>query len=83
MKLDTGDYWSPTQKKELEIQRDLYFPTAVERKARIDELLGNFLADKRTAFQNELIRRKDTDFVLMVEQKNGYEDILNHKYRSR
>lgn len=83
MKLDTGDYSIMLPKnEELEVQRDLYVPIVIERKASIDELIGNFLADKRTAFQNELIRSQETDFVLLVEQKDGYEDILNHKYRS-
>lgn len=83
MKLDTGDYSIMLpQREEMGIQRDLYLPVTIERKNSIDELIGNFKADKRTAFQNELIRSQETDFILMIEQKSGYEDILAHKYRS-
>lgn len=84
MKLDTGDYSVMLPKStEMGIQRDLYIPVAIERKNSIDELIGNFKADKRTSFQNELIRSQDVDFVLLVEQKDGYEDILLHNYRSQ
>ncbi|MFJ5625579.1 ERCC4 domain-containing protein [Peribacillus loiseleuriae] len=84
MKLDVGDYSVMLPKnEEMGIQRDLYLPVAIERKNSIDELIGNFLADKRTAFQNELIRSQEMDFVLMIEQKNGYEDMLARNYRSQ
>ena len=60
MKLDTGDYSIMLpQNTALGIQRDLYLPVAIERKNSIDELIGNFLKDKRTAFQNELIRSQE------------------------
>lgn len=83
VKLDVGDYGGMLPKNDkLGIVRDLYFPMAIERKNSIDELINNFKADKRTAFQNELIRSQGMDFVLIVEQESGYKDILNHKYRS-
>ncbi|MEH7747049.1 ERCC4 domain-containing protein [Neobacillus drentensis] len=83
IKLDTGDYSAMLPKcEDMGLQRDLFIPVAIERKNSLDELIGNFKADNRTTFQNELIRSQETDFVLMVEQKNGYEDILTHNYRS-
>lgn len=83
-KLDVGDYGCMIPMNEqMTIMRDLYLPITIERKAHIDELIGNFLADKRTTFQNELIRSQKTDFVLLVEQVDGYSAILNQGYRSR
>lgn len=82
-KLDVGDYAVMLPKNEgMGMLRDLHIPVVVERKAHIDELIGNFKADKRTAFQNELIRSQKMDFVLMVEQGTGYGDILANNYKS-
>jgi len=83
MKLDSADYSIMLPKnEELNVQRDLYIPAVVERKNSVDELIGNFLAAKRTAFENELIRSQSIDFVLLVEERLGYEHILDGKYRS-
>lgn len=83
VKLEVGDYSVMLPRNpEMGIQRDLYIPVAIERKAHIDELIGNFKTDKRTAFQNELIRSQGKDFVLLVEQGSGYGDILAGNYRS-
>ncbi|MFB9988923.1 ERCC4 domain-containing protein [Bacillus benzoevorans] len=82
-KLDVGDYAVMIPKNEgMGILRDLHIPVVIERKAHIDELIGNFKADKRTAFQNELIRSKGMDFVLIIEQGSGYSDILANNYKS-
>lgn len=82
-KLDTGDYSCRIPANpEMGILRDLHVPVAIERKAHINELIGNFKADKRIAFQNELIRAQRMDFVLLVEQSSGYGDILAGNYRS-
>lgn len=84
LKLDTGDYSIMLPKNaEMGLQRDLYIQVTIERKNSIDELIGNFKADKRTAFENELIRSQSLDFVLMIEQQDGYKDILTSNYRSQ
>ena len=82
--LKTGDYGAMIPANEsLGILKDIYLPGRVERKAHIDEITGNLQKDKKTAFENELIRSKDIPFTLIVEDKDGYEKLLNGKYRSQ
>lgn len=81
-KLDHGDYGvilpaSP----DLGIQRDLHFDIAVERKNSIDELAASI--KDRNRFENEFYRARKSHFTLMVEDANGYEDIVLHRYRSQ
>lgn len=83
-KLNFGDYSAMIPKsEELGIPRDIYFKSAVERKAHIDEITGNLQKDTRTAFENELIRASGHPFTLIVEDKDGYSKMINGKYRSR
>lgn len=82
--LKTGDYTAMIPKnEEFGIHRDLYLKGCLERKAHVDEITGNLQKDTRTAFENELIRASGKPFVLVVEDKDGYEKILKGQYRSR
>jgi hypothetical protein len=81
-KLDTGDYSVMLPRSpEMGIQRDLYIPVVIERKNSIDELASSI--KDRTRFENELIRAQKLDFSLLVEDPNGYENIIMGKYRSQ
>jgi len=82
LKLDHGDYsiMLPAN-EELGIIRDIYFPIAIERKNSIDELASTI--KQRTRFENELIRSQRSDFMLLVEDEQGYENIIKGNYRSR
>jgi ERCC4-type nuclease len=85
MKLNYGDYSAMIPARpELGIMRDVYLDSdiVIERKASLDELAGNLTQD-RTRFESELLRAKDTKFLLMIENANGYADIIGHKYRSQ
>jgi len=64
--------------------KDIYFneELAIERKASLTELSNNF-THNRTQFENELIRARDCKLVLLVENPAGYEDIINHNYRTK
>ena len=82
--LKTGDYSAfIPRNEELGIHRDLYLNGCIERKNSIDEITGNLGKDKRSAFENELIRASLNPFVLIVEDKDGYEKILKGEYRSQ
>lgn len=83
--LKTGDYGIMIPKNEtLGIKRDIYFNAAVERKAHIDELTGNLQKLTEQAFENELIRSQAYDFfLLIVEDKEGYEKMIKGQYRSK
>ncbi|MGX1402386.1 ERCC4-type nuclease [Bradyrhizobium japonicum] len=81
-KQDTGDYSVMLPKnEELDINRDMYFPIAVERKNSVDELAQTI--KERTRFENELIRSEKLKFLLMVEDPNGYENLILGKYQSQ
>lgn len=82
--LKTGDYSAmiPANPK-FGIIRDLYLDSCLERKNSVDEITGNLQKDTRKAFENELIRASQNPFVLVCEDKDGYEKILKGKYRSR
>lgn len=79
----TGDYgcYIP-RNEELGIPRDIYLRDCIERKNGIDELVGNLSKDKRSAFENELIRGSGYPFTLVCEDDNGYGNILSGNYRS-
>jgi len=81
-KLQIGDYSVMLpQNRNYGITRDLFFPISVERKRSIDELAGTI--KERTRFENELIRSQKLHFTLLVEDANGYENIIKAKYRSK
>ena len=82
-KLDTGDY---------AIQyRDGYIPPVViERKACLDELIGNMLdnrndADGNNWFIRELERSKQQDLkvYLLIQEKDYYLKLITGEYRSK
>jgi len=83
-KLDFGDYsFMLPANEQLGIMRDIYFndQLAVERKASLTELSNNFTHD-RTQFENELIRSGSSKMILMIENAQGYKDIIQHNYRT-
>jgi ERCC4-type nuclease len=81
-KQDAGDYSVMLpQNEEFGIQRNVFFPVAVERKNSVDELAQTI--KERTRFENELIRGKKLSFLLMVEDPNGYENLILGKYQSQ
>ncbi len=83
-KVDTGDYTAMIPRnEELGILRDIYLNSCIERKASIDEFVGNLGKDERTRFENELIRASQHPFTLIVEDPDGYKKILNGQYRSK
>lgn len=82
-KLDTGDY---------AIQyKDGYMPpVVVERKACLDELIGNMLdsrkdADGNNRFIRELERSKQQDLkvYLLIQDKDYYLKLITGEYRSK
>lgn len=83
-KLDYADYslMLPAM-PELGIMRDVYFTdkVAIERKASLEELSNNLTKD-RDRLESEFLRSKGRIYLL-IEDPNGYENILNHKYRSQ
>jgi len=84
-KLEFGDYsFMIPANKRLGIQKDIYFADdiAVERKANLTELSNNFTHD-RTQFENELIRSTGSRMTLLIENANGYRDIINHNYNTQ
>ena len=84
-KLNFGDYsfMIPANQK-LGINRDIYFTDsiAVERKNSLEELSGS-LCQRRTQFENELIRSEGSKLILLVEDPQGYQNILKHNYRTK
>jgi ERCC4-type nuclease len=82
-KLDAGDYSVKlTANRELGLNRDCYFPVTIEKKNSIDELASSF--KDRLRFESEFIRAQGagTKIFLLVEDANGYANIINHQYRS-
>lgn len=81
-KLDHGDYGAYLPANiELGIMRDIYFPIYIERKNSIDELASTIR--ERTRFENELIRAQHSNFLLLVEDDKGYENLIHGRYRSK
>ena len=84
-KLDFGDYsFMLPENKELGIMRPIYFndQISLERKANIEELSNNF-THNRTQFENELIRSTGSKLILLVENERGYQDIIDHNYKTQ
>lgn len=83
-KLDVGDYSFMLPKdSKLGIIKDIYFNNkiVIERKMNLDELANNFTRG-RNRLESELLRAKDTNILLMIENAK-YSDIISHKYRSK
>jgi len=90
-KIDEGDYTAIiTAREDMGISRDLYFNIAVERKNSIDELANN-LGEKRDDYRDDIrlerelkrARQKGTMIYLVVEDRNGMENIESGNYRSQ
>ncbi|MFL0251393.1 ERCC4 domain-containing protein [Clostridium neuense] len=88
-KIDEGDYTAIITKcPEKGIYRDIYFPVAVERKNSIDELANNLAEKTDTHDDIRLIRElqraktKGIKIYLIIEDKNGMENIKKGNYRS-
>ncbi|WP_227936462.1 ERCC4 domain-containing protein [Alkalihalobacillus deserti] len=81
-KLDTGDYMTlmPANEK-LGVMKPIQFKAAIERKNSVEELAQSI--KDRTRFENELIRSQMFNFTLIVEDSNGYENLLKGNYRSQ
>src|SRR5690554_4485000 len=82
--LDFGDYsFILPENQELGINRDIYFDRkiAIERKRSLNELSNNFTHD-RARFEAELIRASNAKMILLIENENGYRDIINGNYRT-
>lgn len=80
--LKTGDYSAFIPRNdELGITRDIHLLASIERKNSIDELAQSI--GDRSRFENELIRASRSHFIMIVEDKDGYENLLNHNYRSQ
>ena len=76
-KLDTGDY--SCQIGDVTFERDI----CIERKANLDEICGNFTAE-RERFEREFLRAKayGTKVILVVENAS-WSDIFIGNYRSK
>ena len=90
-KINEGDYTAIiTAREDMGISRDLYFNIAVERKNSVDELASN-LGEKREDYRDDIrlerelkrARQKGIMIYLVVEDKNGMENIEKGNYRSR
>ncbi|EDT87247.1 molybdopterin-guanine dinucleotide biosynthesis protein A [Clostridium botulinum] len=88
-KIDEGDYTAIiTKRPDMGIYRDIYFPVAVERKNSVDELAGNLAEKTDTNDDIRLIRElqrakaKGIKIYLIIEDKNGMENIKKGNYRS-
>jgi hypothetical protein len=88
-KIDEGDYTAIiTKRPDMGIYRDLYFPAAVERKNSVDELAGNLSEKTDSRDDIRLIRElqrakaKGIKMYLIIEDKNGMENIKKGNYRS-
>ncbi|ADL53232.1 ERCC4 domain-containing protein [Clostridium cellulovorans] len=89
-KIPEGDYTAIiTARPEMGIYRDLNFPVAVERKAHINEFIGNLMEETDSRDDIRLIREfqrakvKGIKMFLMIEEKNGLENIKKGNYRSK
>jgi len=76
-KLDVGDYSCEIDGMTLEDS------IAIERKNSIDEIAGNFTAD-RTRFENEFLRAKANNTkIFLVIENCSWQSIKSHDYRSK
>ena len=81
--ITTGDYASYIKKNpDLGIMRDIYIPAKIERKAHWSEITGNLQKSTETRFINELIRSQEAPFTILIEDPNGYANLLAGNYNS-
>ena len=80
--LDFGDYsYCYTQPNGLMVPMNQHF--AIERKMNLDELAACF-THERDRFEREFKRAKAAGATMLLIVENAtYENLLNHKYRSR
>lgn len=80
-KLDCGDYgvMLPANPN-LGIAMELFFPVVIERKNSIDELAATFR--ERDRFEHELARSQKLRFLPIIEDEQGYRNILKGRYKS-
>lgn len=78
--IPTGDYAISMEVNGKRIESA--FKIVIERKNSVDELVGSF--KHRQRFSNEFLRAKKENIRmhLMVEDPNGYENIMTGNYRS-
>jgi ERCC4-type nuclease len=78
--METGDYAITLNMDGETMKSALHI--VIERKNSIDELVGSFKYRQR--FANEFMRAKksNTRMILLVEDPNGYENIIKGNYRS-
>jgi len=82
-KIPNGDYsFYLPKNEEYGFIRDTYFTDSIciERKADIDEIIGNF-ANDRDRIEDEFLRHKGK-MILLIED-GSYNDIRNGKYTSK
>src|SRR5699024_1304206 len=81
-KLSHGDYgaYIPAS-AEHGITRDIYFNVYIERKNSINELASTI--KDRSRFENELIRAQSSNFIMLVEDHQGYENLIKGNYKSQ
>jgi len=82
-KLNFGDYsYFIPKNEELNIPRDMFFDNeiAIERKGSLEELSGNFSAD-RDRFEKELSLYKGKMHLLI--ENASYDDIYNNNYKTQ
>lgn len=76
-KLDTGDYSAMIG--DMTLERDI----VIEKKNGLDEIAGNFTAD-RQRFEDEFTRAKAEGLkVFLLVENATWSDILLHNYRSK
>jgi ERCC4-type nuclease len=80
-KLKYGDYTLLVpENQEFGITCDMILDFAVERKASLNELSGNFTND-RTRIEEEFWRGKDN--MALVVENGSFDKILSHEYRTQ
>ena len=82
-KIDTGDY-------RIMYKNGYMPPVTVERKACIDELIGNILDNRKdesgnNRFVREILRAKEEGlkFYLLIQDKDYYKKLITGRYLSR
>lgn len=83
-KLDFGDYsviLKPIPEIGLNEESTFFKQISIERKNSLEEISAN-LSKERERFEKELTRSFGARLILMVEESQGYEKIINHRYNT-